>query len=226
MINNRKENDNMKKIATMILAATICLFFLNVPIAANENDITMQFEELQNKVTEVLDVSGNHYVYSEQEVIDVIKGENFDFSLFNRVNNTDYTEDSFIELALNNIKNADLSLYYTEGNVCTYGTYCGRNYETEGWNYYRSFNNKTRTNAWINQLQGVLNAALLGSISAMFLPNPGGMALTVGFTVTQLYNEGLKDALTIKNVGSCGTVTDINKFYAAYTVWSQEEYFE
>lgn len=216
----------MRKIISAVISMALTFSLITISIVAKENDIAEQFEDLQNKITAVLDVSDDHYVYSEQKVIDVIRDENFDFALFNQVNNTNYTEQSFIELALNNIKEADLSLHPTDGPACTYGTYCGRNYETEGWNYYRSFNNKARTNAWINQLQGVINAALVGQISTMFIPNAAGIALNVGFTVSSVYNEGLKDAISVKNTGSCGTVTDINKFYAAYTVWSQEEFFE
>lgn len=50
-----------------------------------EEDIVEKFMDLQDKVTAVLEVDGDHYVYSEDEVISVIKNENFDFEALNEV---------------------------------------------------------------------------------------------------------------------------------------------
>ena len=65
----------MRKIISAVISMALTLSLITISIVAKENDITEQFEDLQNKITAVLDVSDDHYVYSEQKVIDVIQSQ-------------------------------------------------------------------------------------------------------------------------------------------------------
>ena len=139
---------------------TALMVFTVMPLSVSaEEDIVDQFMDLQDKVTAVLEVDGDQYVYSEDEVISVIKNENFDFEALNEVLGTNYTEDSFIEIALYNIENTELGIRYYEGScpVQTRGTYCGRNADESGWNYDRYFRDKEQTQDWIDDSRDLAN---------------------------------------------------------------------
>lgn len=222
----------MKKILSSVLSIVLSIFFVITPIGAKVLDINEQFIELQNKVTSVLNVSNNRYVYSEQEVVNVIKNENFDFDELNKKYGTSYSEESFIKLALHNIENAKLGIqYFNEDTVCTYGTYCGRNAVEEGWNYFRFYYNKTETTTKVYQLRNLANNWTLVAAAGQFANYvPGlGTAIAVGIAAgvgwNAWYATSLSNAMEYNNTFSgCGTVTDINKFTTVYSCYNQSNF--
>lgn len=220
-----------KKIIGVCLSMVISLIVFVSPIRAktivNIKDNEKSFERLQNQITESMTVARNKYVYDEKEIKTLIYNSDVDFSALNKKYNTSYTKESFFKLAIANIKKVNLSTkeFISQDTACKLRSrHCGETYTTGGWNYKRYFCDNSATKKWVQQLQGVINAAMVGSIASDFVPVPGvDAALNVGFTVSGFYNEGLKDAPNSNN-DSCGAVTDINKFIAAYTVVSQDKF--
>lgn len=226
----------MKRLLSVLLTVLMVLTLVPTSVFAEE-DIVEEFMDLQDKVTAVLEVDGDHYVYSEDEVISVIEAENFDFAALNEVLGTNYTEDSFIEMALYNIENTELGIRYTDGScpVQTRSTYCGRNAEESGWNYTRVYRDKTNTDRYIDECwegsdsfssvsdpTGILWALLpSGIVQAVIL------AISAGTFVGATYFKLLAESLEYNNgLSNCGTVTDYNSFTFVFTVWNQSNFTE
>lgn len=190
-------------------------------------EINIEFWELQNKIDSLLTVGNGKYEYNEDEVRNLIISEHFDFDKFNAEMGTEYTEDSFITMVLNDIKNA-----VVYNSVSSRGTYCNRNhYGDGGWNYNRAFNDNTRSGEVADGAEeAARNFGLGGSISAItgLIPYIGTyIALTMGLVggFGAWYFDTLAASVR-KNMSGCGTVVDINKYTTAFTVWDQRNFYE
>ena len=226
----------MKRLLSILLTVLMVLTLVPTSVFAEE-DIVEEFMDLQDKVTAVLEVDGDHYVYSEDEVISVIKAENFDFAALNEVLGTNYTEDSFIEMALYNIENTELGIRYADGScpVQTRGTYCGRSAYEEGWNYTRTYLTESETDDAIVEIRGLSNEQsdyssiffILGDIYPGALGKLFSYIASLGLGISATWNKLYCEALEYNNdLSSCGTVSDINKFTYIFDVWNQGNFYE
>lgn len=177
------------------------------------------FYELEKTINKNLDIINQRYVYTKKQELNILNAiSDFDLNRFNQETGQSYTKESFKEMIMSRIKNADLSV--KEINLNNNSRYCNRVYTESGWNYTRYWTNQSGTIQWADQLN---DTALLDTglgIGAGFF-GPGGMACSVLFTVHGVYCSSLAAELLKKETG-CGVRTDINSFYAAYTVIDQK----
>lgn len=222
-----------KRIFTALVAMVLMLNLVFTVTASastsvpNQNsEIIQQFTELQNKIDALLTIEDGKYVYDAQEIRSLIESENFDFTALNSEVGTNYTEESFIEFALEQISTTNL-------NTRNYlrGTYANRNYYTEGWNYRRYFYNNNNSAATADRLdQQATNWGLTGTLGAIASAVPGvGTAISIGVGagagISIWYLNTLANSIRV-NMSGVGTVTDINKFTFVFTVWDQRNFWE
>lgn len=231
-----KFNKLFKTISSITLATLMVSAIM--PINAIENteptkeEVLKDFNNLQVQIDSVLKNDGAKYIYNENEVIEVIDEYNFDFSSFNKFFDTNYTEESFTDTALNLIENAELE-YHSEGReTCDIrGTYCHKNGTSSGWNYdrfYKDKRNSEKAALGLDELSR--NWSLIGAGGGLASLIPGiGPAIVAGIGLgagwNSWYASTLAAAIRSNNSdGDCGTVTDINKFTTVFSVWSQREF--
>lgn len=239
----------MKKISLVTLTLLVSISMLsplttlaesNTPAEASvqspTNDVEKKYEiekfsEMQDKITGVLTIEDGKYVYDEREVKAIV--DEFDFEELSIKTGIDFTSESFLQDALENIKNTKFENPIQSRNANRYN----RNYYEEGWNYGRMWMDTAKTNWKIKDLQdgadyvaagGLLIDLFSGAAGlAGFLSGPGAGALMLGATVAGggvvLYFQNMARNLEYKNNGT-GTVLEVNKFIAIYSCWSQNEY--
>lgn len=218
--------------ALALLATTITPINANESPMPSKETVVEEFNELQNEIDKVLEIKGNRYVFDKEEVTRVVNDSGFNFENYNKYFGTDYTKNSFADTAVKMIETTNLE-YKSEGdNTCSVrGTYCGKNGTSSGWNYDRFYNNKNNSEKAALGLDELSrNWGLIGSGGALagLIPGIGpaiaaGIGLGAGWNVW--YASSLASAIRSNNSdGSCGTVTDINKFTTVFSVWSQREF--
>ena len=198
----------------------LCFILLTGFMTSNEVTNEDLFIELQNNITESMTVRDGKYIYDEEVISSLINLSDVKFE------NINFTKEDFIEIAIKNIQETDL----TE-NYLTRGIYCNSNFNAGGWNYTRAFASKSVTEGDIADLTYAANnwgLVAAGAGSATMFTGPVGAAFFAGFALgagwNSWYASTLANSLTVKNNGRCGTVTDINKYTTVFTVWSQEEF--
>ncbi|MFA1013914.1 hypothetical protein [Dubosiella newyorkensis] len=214
------EKFKIKNLFVNIFSIMVCLcmgILLVTPVSASEeniqnrkesNPIILEFNKIQDKITESLSIEGNHYVYDKNYINHLF--DEFDINTFNEITGKKYT----LESLKSDIYYA-LDTYIISNQISTYGTYYNRNATEEGWNYWRWYMSEAKTNEMIQSLTNISNGELgtsiiLGIISV--LPGAGvigwaGLTATLKAGWNGLYRQSL-----INVNGPGGTVTDINKF--------------
>ena len=89
---------------------------------------------MQDRITETLIIEDNKYIYDYdtiKEIVDV-----YDFDEFNQVAETNYTKESFLDIAIDSIENTDLTPQVIPTGIC------GQTWKIEGWNYVRTAQTK------------------------------------------------------------------------------------
>lgn len=216
------------------LFLVICAM-ITISINATEESIETRFNELQDEITESLDIDeeNDKYIYNANYISSLVN--NFDVDELNDFYETDYTKESltsFIIYRLDTVKPSQAiptPLNSTEEiNACSANsTYCGRNFYSTGWNYERFFTERSITQTWIRYLrEGATQAmfeALLGAATSG--TSAASWALTFMSAASGLWKNGFAKALEYNNnLSNCGVVADINTFTTAYTVWSQPNF--
>lgn len=230
----------MKKIISSILVCfiTICAF-IPIEIKADENkssqDFLDEFDSLQDDIDKVITIKDEKYVYNERNVIQVIENANFDFDGFNKKTGLNYTEEGFIKEVLYQLSTTEPKIVYSESScsINTKGTYCGRNAVAEGWNYYRKFTDKTKSEAdtkkWLKLYEDNMDKYQFDSIRNIqdVLPDWGRIIVgisSIAPAIETVYALNMCGALRRYNKGKCGTVIDTNKFTTSISGWSQDTF--
>lgn len=201
-------------------------------LGAASQDVIAEFLDLQNQITDSLEIKNARYIYSEKKIRTIIMNSKFDFDLLNRVTGSAYSAESFAALAINRIKNANVTVSPSK-TACVYGTYCGRNYVQEGWNYYRTYADKENSSQIAADLSYAANnwnlVIAAGSLGA--LASGVGAALAAGIAAGAAYNawygNNMASAINYNNtLSNCGTVTDVNIYTTYYTCYNQANFHE
>ena len=233
-----KENMNTVKnsIKTTCFAAALVLaipttVYATEPTACNTYPVTesadtnyvtfdedQQFSQFEEIINSNLSILNNKYIYTEEERT-AIEAAIYDFDIkgFNSRTGNNYTSESLRNEIFYRINTANLEAKAVMPNNGARS--CNRVYTESGWNYTRFWTDHAGTVQWGNEL--VDRATLDGGLdlgSSFF--GPGGVALSVAFTIHGAYCSGLAYALAANDTG-CGVRTDINSYYAAYTVVDQ-----
>lgn len=225
----KKTKNLFMHVFSIMICLCMSLLFIS-PVAASEraiqeteesNAIILEFNEIQDNITDSLSIEGNHYTYNSDFINSLFYG--FDVDKFNEATGKNYT----LEGLKSDIYNA-LDTYVISNQVSTYGTYYNRNATEEGWNYWRWYMSESKTNEMISSLTnastGELGASvILGIIS--LLPGAGALGLAgLAATLKSGWNGLYRQSLINVN-GPGGTVTDINKFTSYYTVVRQTDFY-
>lgn len=92
------------------------------------------FYELEKTINKNLDIINQRYVYTKKQELNILNAiSDFDLNRFNQETGQSYTKESFKEMIMSRIKNADLSV--KEINLNNNSRYCNRVYTESGWNY-------------------------------------------------------------------------------------------
>lgn len=179
-------------------------------------------------IDKVLKVKDGRYIYNTEEVKRVIKNKNFDFDEFNKVNKTNYTLQSFTEQTLKNLNETKLMNLNTN-KMMPPSKYWGWNLKTEKWNFIRDVRDYNNTKHAIHEFKNIIILLETGSGVApalALLPGLGSTAVILSGVASSIgigYFALTISSLEYKNNGS-GTIHDINRFTAAFTIWSQSEF--
>lgn len=215
-----------------LICCILCVSFMfvsNLKVHANEDSQEFKisdFNELEKKINEHIDIIDNHYVYNVEYVSSLI--DDFDVSTLNTKTNIAWTNTSLKNMILSNLNNT-----IVEENQLTRGTYCNRNYATGGWNYTRLYTSKTQTESWVERFTDESIAdATAGIIMSAWATLPGGAILGIpAFLggVSSLWKSMFARDLNsnnTKNGNSCGVVSDVNSFTGFYTITPQLNWYE
>lgn len=107
-----------------------------------DEQILAEMQQMQDRITETLIIEDNKYIYDYdtiKEIVDV-----YDFDEFNQVAGTNYTKESFLDIAMDSIENTDLTPQVIPTGIC------GQTWKIEGWNYVRTAQTKAVSNALVN----------------------------------------------------------------------------
>lgn len=175
---------------------------------------------MQDRITETLIIEDNKYIYDYdtiKEIVDV-----YDFDEFNQVAGTNYTKESFLDIAIDSIENTDLTPQVIPTGIC------GQTWKIEGWNYVRTAQTKAVSNALVNDAKnyaeicragGTIGGAATSAVPAVAVVLVAASALGVAYYNTFANNLSYQNSLS-----KCGIVIDINKFYFHYQIWNQANY--
>ncbi len=212
---------NISKRVTILVFTLLVASLMTVPISAVNN---RDFDELQQVITEIYYESDNSVVEKRLKIEKLVLS--FDVDYMNNIYNTSYTNKELLERILYELEHYNYELEQLDKNRTL--SYCGANFNTSGWNYNRFFRNKSNTIQLAYDLEKVANdTTLIGIPSAIIaLLGPIGQAIATGMGIGTIFNvwfySGWASALRYNNEGhACGTVSDLNKFFPNYSVWSQ-----
>lgn len=216
--------NKIKKIFSSMLALILSITLFNIDVKASENktdeQIIGEMMYMQDQITETLIIENNRYIYNYDTIKEIV--DNYNFEEFNQLFNTDYTNESFLNTAINLIRNTDLTPQISPAGIC------GQTWTIEGWNYTRTAQTKAVSNAFVNDLNNYAAiCAAGGSIggAATSAVPPVALLLAAVGTLGALYYETFANNLSYQNsLSGCGTVIDINKFTFYYQIWNQANY--
>ena len=81
-----------------------------------DEQILAELQQMQDRITETLIIEDNKYIYDYdtiKEIVDV-----YDFDEFNQVAGTNYTKESFLDIAIDSIENTDLTPQVIPMGIC------------------------------------------------------------------------------------------------------------
>lgn len=194
----------------------MCAFILSITLinvdarvyeTKTDEQILAEMQQMQDRITETLIIEDNKYIYDYdtiKEIVDV-----YDFDEFNQVAGTNYTKESFLDIAIDSIENTDLTPQVIPTGIC------GQTWNIEGWNYGRTAQTKAVSNALVNDAKNYVEICAAGGT----IGGAATAALGVAYYNTFANNLSYQNSLS-----KCGTVIDINKFYFHYQIWNQANY--
>lgn len=214
----------IKKFLSCIFAFVLAVSLFNIDIRANEKKTDqMVIEEMMNmqdQITETLRVEDNRYVYDYAKIKEIVF--NYNFEDFNQIRGTNYTNESFLQLAIHSIENTDLT-----PQIITTGI-CGQTWVIEDWNYVRTAQTKAVSDAFVNDARnyaeicasgGVIGGTITSSVPAL------AVVLVAAMELGALYYNTFANNLSYQNsLSNCGTVIDVNRFTFYYQIWNQANY--
>lgn len=217
---------------TAIIALLVFSFIL--PVAAqdrNEDQVVSEFLAMQEQITNVLSVDAEgKYTYSVSDIEEIIY--TFDFNDVNALFGTDYTHESFLTQAINDIETTVVEKQPMMARAAK--RYCGTNKVVSGWNYVRVFADKEQTRNTITAIRNkILAIQGIAATGAAYSTATGvGAGFAVAFVGIGAYGTwfwgGLANNLENANgykSNNCGTVYDQNTYIQLiYTTKNQAEW--
>ena len=191
----------------------------------DKNAELQRFTDMQNEITSVLTIKNGRYVYNEKEIKSIV--DSFDFNQLATKTGIEFTNESFFQEAMTNIKNTKFESQIQGRNASRYN----RNYYEEGWNYQRVWWDESNTNRKIIEFENVGQyAELAGGVvaaSASMITGPIGVAIaaSIGFGVFYdgwYFSNVALNLNRIKN--GTGTVYERNTWTTVYSLWTQDKY--
>lgn len=197
-------------------------------IEKEKQNAIQKFTEMQNKITDSMYVENGRYIYDETTIKNIINS--FDFVFLKEKTGIEYTNISFFNVAITNIKQTRVIDLADRG-----GNKYNENKVQEGWNYGRFWWDETNTTKKIDQLEDVADKITFGTITGggileLIITYFGG---AFGAVFSMLVSMGIGiEAWLLNNIATnlervqngTGTVLEINKFTAVYDCWSQDKY--
>lgn len=223
----------MKKIIISLVAILLCCSSM-VSINAKEplsskyegEDAIETFMEMQDEITDSMTVSEGKYSYNYEIIKSIVYG--FDFTNVNEKLGTDYTNESFLNLAINDIENTEITTN-SEDSVCTIGAgMCKENWTSSGWNYERAAMDDNNTTGTIsdckNWAAALLASGTIGGATASVAPLAFILISASALGVAWYTMVGNSLESKQKQADKCGVVMDINKYTYQYSIWTQPEF--
>ncbi|MBM7689904.1 hypothetical protein BCR24_13510 [Enterococcus ureilyticus] len=196
---------------------------------AEKNAEIQRFTDMQNEITLVLTIKNGRYVYDEKEIKSIV--DSFDFNKLATETGIEFTNESFFQEAITNIKNTKFESQIQDRMANRYN----RNYYEEGWNYQRVWWDESNTKRKIIEFEDVGQYAglaggiggLAGSAVAGMITGPIGVAISasIGFGVFYdgwYFSNVALNLNRIKN--GTGTVYERNTWTTVYSLWTQDKY--
>ena len=129
----------------------MCAFILSITLinvdarayeTKTDEQILAEMQQMQDRITETLIIEDNKYIYDYDTIKEIV--DIYDFDEFNQVAGTNYTKESFLDIAIDFIENTDLTPQVIPTGIC------GQTWKIEGWNYVRTAQTKAVSNALVN----------------------------------------------------------------------------
>lgn len=207
----------------------VCAFILSITLinvdarayeTKTDEQILAEMQQMQDRITETLIIEDNKYIYDYdtiKEIVDV-----YDFDEFNQVAGTNYTKESFLDIAMDSIENTDLTPQVIPTGIC------GQTWKIEGWNYVRTAQTKAVSNALVNDAKNYAEicraGGTIGGAATAAVPAVAAILIAASALGVAYYNTFANNLSYQNSLSKCGTVIDINKFYFHYQIWNQANY--
>lgn len=175
------------------------------------------FLYLQDRITDTLIVSGDHYVYDEKIIKSLV--DTFNIDEFNNFYNCEYTAESLTAEFINLISSYKIEAK-TKANTPAYTCNIDAFY-AGGWNYDRYYHSSNETNYIANTMANITDSEML----KVFIIGAWGLVDPLhGFTASLLLGWAGDFVNAIRNVNSgCGVVIDFNTISASLLYYEADQ---